>query len=425
MHTSSRRSVVGALTAALGAIGCGASSEKGAVVGRIPDPTLPWNSPESEAAQRDLPPPARSPDKGYYDFALSMDGTLLAAALPFAPSNALIVVDIASRRGWHLKHPHRRVLVTNPSFLPDGRLALVVTPPPLYFGVSEIWINDVRGASSACISGRPPYRYGKPHFSGDSAQCLTFREANPGQYPQSVGMPRREYREPPPVSLFEIDLATGEERQLSQRVFQDGRAFYAGDRTGYYLSTSPPLIRGRPPWPGGPAPYTSPNYSTIDADETYPFNGFFVAANDEISERPTGVIPNSLFQLDETRGSHAKLEDVDRNGQLVISYQHPHESAAFGLCESAAIISGSEILRRIELGGPRLDSPRISGDGQTVVGLLGARREYGVDVSFPRDDQPLVFVIDRNGARDFLSVADIAFQEPVVVLQAHANAEIV
>jgi hypothetical protein len=296
----------------------------------------------------------------------------------------------------------------------------------MYFGVSEIWVNDVRdGSSSACVSGRPAYLYQKPHFSADSTKCLTFREANAGPYPSPSQAPRREYREPPAVSLFEVDLATGDERQLSRRAFHSGRAYYATDRVGYYLSTSPPLIAGEPPWPGAPTPYRSPSYATIDADEAYPFGGFFIATNEDIGGRPAAIIPNSLFQRDQMRGSHARLEDVDRTGQLVVVFQHPHANAAFGLCESAAIVSGGDVRRLIELGGPRLDSPRISGDGRTLVGLLGARREGGTNISFPRSDRPFEFIVDRNGARDDFSLADVAIQDEVVILQAHANAEIV
>lgn len=421
----SRRSVVSGITATVALAGCGANREKeGTIVGRIPDPTLPWDSPQMENAQRDLPPPMRSADARDYDLALSPDGTLIAAALPFAPTNEVLIIDVASRRGWRLQHPHRRVLITNPSFLPNGQLALLVTPPPMYFGVSEIWINDVNGSASACISGHTPYLYRKPHFSLDSAKCLTFREANQAE-PRPPGSPRREYREPSPVSLFEIDIGTGNEHRLSERAFERGQAFYAPAQAGYFLSTSPPLIAGAPPWPGGPVPYRSPSFSSIDSDEAYPFNGFFVAANDEIGDRPTGIIPAALYQLDETPGSHARLEDADHTGQLLISYQHRRDDAAFGICVSAAIVSEGDVRRQIELGGPRLETPRISADGRTIAGFVGARRKDGVDVTLSSDDRPLLFVIERDGERSLLSVSDIRIDEAPRVLEPSANAEIV
>jgi hypothetical protein len=355
-----------------------------------------------------------------------MDGSLLAVALPFAPSNEVLVIDIAARRGWRLRHRHRRVLVTTPVFLPDGRLSLIVSPPPQYLGVSEIWIIDVRsGASSACISGRPAYLYRRPHFSADSTKCVAFREADDALYPWPEGRPRREYREPHPVSLFEIDLATRSEQRLSARAFENGSAFYAGDRDGYYLSTSDPLITTPPLWPGGPSGYEGPDFLAVLNEEHYPFNGFFITQGEEFIDRPTGVIPDALFDADQSRGSHAYLEDADYTGGLVISYQHPHPNAAFGLCISAAIVRGGEVVKRVELDGPRLDTPRISGDGQTVAGLLGARRENGTDVGFPYEDRPYLLVIDRDGTREFLSVEDIAFDQLAMTLQPHEHAEIV
>jgi hypothetical protein len=273
----SRRSFVAGLTATLSIAGCGSrGSERGTIVGRIPDPTLPWNAPEIEAANSDLAPPMRTPGWDRNGLALSMDGRLLATALDRAPTNEILVVDTATRRGWCLRHRHRRVLVTAPVFLPDGRLSLIVTPPPNYMRLSEIWIVDARsGASSACISGRPAYLYRRPHFSADCTKCVVFREADDGLYPWPEGRPRREYREPNPVSLFEIDLSTRSEQRLSAHAFELGRAFYAQDRDGYYLSTSDPLITTPPLWPGGPSGYEAPDFLTGLSEESYPFNGFF------------------------------------------------------------------------------------------------------------------------------------------------------
>lgn len=422
----SRRDVVGGLTAMLGVVGCGArSKERGTIVGRIADPTLPWNSPENEAAQQDLPLPVRFLSGGGYDLSISFDGKLMAAALPYAPANEVLIIDIASRRGWRLQHHHRRVLLTDPSFLPDGRLALLVSPPPRYLGISEIWINELSGAASSCIAGRPASLYQKPHFSRDSTTCLVFREADEAPHPWPANRPRREFREPHPGALFEVDLRTGVERRLSQRVFEKGRAYYASDRDGYYLSTSPPLIAGEPPWQGAPTPYRSPPFSEIDANEAYPFNGYFLPIGEEVSERPLCVIPDILFRADEMEGSHATLQSADYTGQLLVSYFHPHPEAASGLCNSAAFVRDGEVLRRIELGGPRLENPRMSGDGQTVAGFLGPLRENGVNVHFPNQHRPVVFVIDRVGVRTLLAITDIRFEHEAVILEPTSDAEII
>jgi hypothetical protein len=98
---------------------------------------------------------------------------------------------------------------------------------------------------------------------------------------------------------------------------------------------------------------------------------------------------------------------------------HPHPDGILGVSISAAIVRGGEIVKRVELGGPRILDPRLSGDGTTLVGYLDLRDEN----LYPRGS---VCVIERdNGERAYLSMDEMSFDREVAVLQPHENAEIV
>lgn len=404
-----------------GLAGCGGARDDGPgeIFGRIPDPSLPWNAPESMRAQADLPPSLRFPH--HHDFAVSPDGLIIAATLAGLPTNEVLIIDIAAMRGWRLRHPYRRMLLTGPSFAPDGTLSLIVSPPPMYMGISELWMTSLRGEAVNCISGQMPYRYGKPHFSADGSRVLAFRDTQPG--PELPGRRLRQYREKPDVLLFEIDLRTRAERQLSQAAFAEGEAFYAPDREGYYLSTSELLIPDRPAFEGAPIPYSWPSAMVVSRDDTYPFGGFFLPIGEEVPERPECIIPEELIMADGEPGMHARLEEVDRRGRLLIAYQHPHDDPGLRSSTSAALVERGLVQSRFQLDEARVQYARMSAEGEIVVGVLGARRVRGEILTQP--NPPYIFAIWRNEALSFLAVDDVRFDRESIALQSHPNAKVV
>jgi hypothetical protein len=405
------------------AAGCASQGAKAKdILGPI-DPHLyvPWNAPEAEAAARRRAPPERLPDARFNDHAVSPDGTLVAATLPFAPLNEIVVFEIANRRGWRLRHPNPRVQLARPVFAPDGRLALVVTPPS-YFGISEIWITSPRGGACQVIAGNPSRLYYKPSFSHDGRRVVVFRDVWPGILPPPARQIRREHREVPPLSLFEIDLASGAESQLSERGFERGEAFYAPDG-GFFLSTSFPLIAGRR-MPEGWIWWERSQDITPLNNQTNPFAGFFLARGAEIPDVPVSIIPDDLMRADPRRGPGAFLAGADGAGRLLIVFLHNDSSAPYGHTRSVALVEDSRELHRLSLNGARLGKARLSVDGATVVANVQDSFQNGQVVSYFDRIQPYAFAISRNGAAaTMLSTADISIDATGILLEGASNSE--
>ena len=213
----------------VGALATASVSTRGSVSAQGIDPELyaPWNSPVAEArANRGLEasPPRRAYHAHGYDDGLRAwrlrRRSRSRSATPTRPVNILEIIDPAPRTGWRIAHPHPRVGLMDPAFSPEGdRLAFVVGLPSAageFTGVSAIWIVDREGqvervvstpaaALSASRLSRRPTASGWPSCARDVLR--TRRRPRP--------LPP-ENQSAKPMSLFETDLESGRERQLSE-----------------------------------------------------------------------------------------------------------------------------------------------------------------------------------------------------------------
>jgi len=175
--------------------------------------------------------------------AVSADGARVISASMGHPGDELRVFDLGTGAGYLLKHPDKRIVLSDPAVSPDGtRLAFVVGRPGRT-RASEIWITDIDGGHPVRLRelGRA---YRRPAFSPDGRRLAYFRDVDA----PPAGDPREPLNGPNAraYALFERDLDSGTEARLAERRFRIpcGLAYRPQDDGFYYCALNPLLDAG-------------------------------------------------------------------------------------------------------------------------------------------------------------------------------------
>jgi len=193
---------------------------------RRADSGTPWReiTVDRSALVRGAPPGGLS---------ISNDGRIVAVAREGAPINEIDVIDLVAKRRWVLAHSDPRVRLQDPALSKAGdRLAFVVTPP-LWSGISEIWIANREGERVQVISS-PRRFYSNPVFSADGKRLYFFRDVD--SLPLEGAHPgRAELRQYHRFSIFEFDLVSLTERRLTDEEFSAPDSLYISAGGGALL----------------------------------------------------------------------------------------------------------------------------------------------------------------------------------------------
>lgn len=207
----------------------------------VPSPEwmgLSWNDPQNVArweAQLSLNRGMRI--EWTSGLAVSTGGKYIALPVGASQINAITVVATETGERWRVAHPNKRVLLTQPTFSPDGESIAMIASPPTYSGNCEIWMSPLKGGRGGVLRSSSPRSMYWPVFSPDGRKIACFRDVDT---PRSNPLVRPEYQASLYCSLFEYDIATGQETQVSDLIVNalkahaayvsNGRDFLVGAR---------------------------------------------------------------------------------------------------------------------------------------------------------------------------------------------------
>ena len=164
---------------------------------------------------------------------ISHDGRIIAVAREGAPINEVDVIDLVANRRWVLAHTDPRVRLQDPALSKTGDLLALVVTPPLWSGVSEIWITS-RDAGRVQVISSPRRFYSNPVFSADGKKLYFFRDVD--SLPTEAAHPgRAELRQFHRFSIFEFDLGSLTERRLTDEEFSAPDSLYLSATGGALL----------------------------------------------------------------------------------------------------------------------------------------------------------------------------------------------
>ncbi len=177
-----------------------------------------WNS--SDHLTNPFPP--TSPRS--LTIAISRAGDMIAFPIPnkrtsdgrILPSEGLLVVDLEKRQVRKFTYRIPNLELVDPTFSPDASLIAFVATPTPRFGWGEIWIASVDGSPRSRVN-ECERSYMAPRFSVDGKRIAYFRDLwTPASAPTGMWPEYRSTLRFQPWGVFELDLATARDEQVSQ-----------------------------------------------------------------------------------------------------------------------------------------------------------------------------------------------------------------
>lgn len=312
---------------------------------------------------------------------ISHDGRIIAVAREGAPINEIDVIDLVAKRRWVLAHTDPRVRLQDPALSKTGDLLALVVTPPLWSGVSEIWITS-RDAGRVQVISSPRRFYSNPVFSADGKKLYFFRDVD-SLPPEAAHPGRAELRQFHRFSIFEFDLGSLTERRLTDEEFSAPDSLYLSATGGALLFRA--LCASGGDDPQNPTiVYLGQSACDPAATDPSPVNA---ALRLSASWRPEAALPDA---------SSAKIYGDAPDGALFFVQTDRIDGSASRAVHSLTL-RGDEKSRVLFHGERAIADAVLSGDARTLVFLYygdvstGFRSEINVRSS---DDASVVLNLD-------------------------------